>query len=62
MKYNDLLVIDIKRRKLDTAISFALSNQTRAVIVGLAERENLSLGEAARELLDAGIAAKGLEC
>lgn len=34
--------------------------ETRKVAEMLAERENLSLGEAVRQLLHAGIVAKGL--
>lgn len=51
----------MKPRKLDTAISFALSNRTQAIIAQVAEEGNLSLGEAARELLTAEIEVKGIK-
>ena len=37
-----------------------VDTQTRRIVEMLAERENLSLGEATRELLNAGIEARGL--
>ncbi len=52
----------MKPRKLETAISFALSTRTRAIITRLAEEENISLGEAARALINEGIKVRGIEC
>ena len=62
---NHLLVVvqryEMKLRKLDTAINFAVSNRDRSIIASLAEREGISLGQAARKLLGEGIRARGLD-
>jgi hypothetical protein len=55
-------VIDLRVVKYSLQLAIKIEPTTRKIIENLAERENLSLGEAARELLNAGIAARGLEC
>jgi len=50
----------MKRRTLITALNIALSGEQRAVIEKLADSGNTSLGEAARELLEEGMRARGL--
>lgn len=43
-------------------LAIKLEPQTRRAVEMLAEKECMSLGEAARELLTAGIQARGIEC
>jgi predicted transcriptional regulator len=46
--------------KYTSQLALKLEPKTRTVVEMLAEKEQMSLGEAARELLNAGIRAKGL--
>ncbi len=46
--------------KYTAQLALKLEPQTRRVVEMLAEKEQVSLGEAARELLNAGIEARGL--
>jgi len=41
-------------------VNAKVDERTRCIVEMLAEKENLSLGEATRELLNAGIKARGL--
>ena len=50
----------MRPRKYLTSISFAISAQDRAAVETLAEKEQLSLGEAARVLLSEGIKSRGI--
>lgn len=43
-------------------LALKLEPQTRHVVEMLAERDKISLGEAARGLFNAGIQARGIEC
>lgn len=52
----------MRPRKFVETITFKLSRTQRTTVETLAERNEISIGEAARELLDAGIKARGLEC
>jgi hypothetical protein len=52
----------VKNVRYSAQLAVKLEPKTRKVVEDLAERRKMSLGEAARELLNAGIAAKGLEC
>jgi hypothetical protein len=52
----------MKRIRYTAQLAIKLEPQTRKAVEDLAESENMSLGEATRELLNAGIAAKRLEC
>lgn len=47
--------------KYSAQLFFKCEPQKRAAVEHMAEAQGLSLGEAARMLLDAGIAAKGLD-
>jgi hypothetical protein len=49
-------------RKYLTSISFAITAQDREAVERLAYQERVGIGEAARELLNAGILARRLEC
>ena len=48
--------------KFPASLALKLSQNQRRVVERMAEQEKKSLGEAARELLDAGIEARGIEC
>jgi hypothetical protein len=54
-------VRDLKKVKYSASISLKLLPSMRMAIETLGEREAISLGEAARELLQAGIQAKGIK-
>lgn len=48
--------------KFSAQLAVKVEPKTRRAVEELADRGKMSLGEATRELLNAGIAAKGLEC
>jgi hypothetical protein len=50
----------MKPRKFIESISFRLSHSQRIAVQRIAEEEELSLGEAARALLDEGLKARGM--
>jgi hypothetical protein len=50
----------MKPVKYSAQLFFKVEPQKRAVVEKIAAVEGLSLGQAARQLLDAGIAARGL--
>jgi hypothetical protein len=50
----------MKPRKYDSALCFVVSPKQRAVVQKLADQEQESLGKVARDLLNAGIKARGL--
>jgi hypothetical protein len=52
----------MRQVKYTAQLAVKLEPKTRRAVEELAERGKMSLGEATRELLSAGIAAKGLEC
>lgn len=52
----------MKKVRYTAQLAIKLEPETRKAVEELAERRKMSLGEATRELLNAGIAAKGLEC
>ena len=52
----------MKRTKFSQTLTAKITDKQRTAIMNLAEVEEMSLGEAARELLDAGIQARGIEC
>jgi hypothetical protein len=52
----------MKPIRYTSSLAMKLEPATRKAVERLAKKENLSLGGAARELLDAGIRAKGIEC
>jgi hypothetical protein len=51
----------LRKRNFIETLSIKISKTQRSVIEDFAERGELSIGQAARELMDAGIAAKGLK-
>jgi hypothetical protein len=55
-------VLSLKPVKYSAQLAVKLEPKTRRVVEELAERAKISLGEATRELLNAGIVAKGIEC
>mgnify|MGYP001768270150 CR=1 FL=1 len=52
----------MRPRKYATSISVMVTDSTRIAIERLSYEKRIGLGEAARELLTAGIEARGLEC
>jgi len=52
----------MRKVRLRESLNIKLLPEQRSAVETLAEQKSLSLGEAARELLDAGIAARGIEC
>jgi hypothetical protein len=52
----------MRQTRLPAQLSIRLDNRQRAVIEQLGAAQNLSIGEAARLLIDAGIIAKRLKC
>jgi tRNA nucleotidyltransferase/poly(A) polymerase len=57
--YTKILLIRFMRAvRFSAQLALKLEPQTRSVVEMLAEKEQMSLGEAARELLNAGIRAK----
>lgn len=52
----------MKPRKFIESITFKLSTSQRIAVQRVADEEELSLGEATRSLLEAGLKAKGIEC
>jgi hypothetical protein len=50
----------MKRPKYTASLAIKLDPRTRNIVEVLAATENISLGEAARTLLTAGITARGL--
>ncbi|VVB64841.1 Uncharacterised protein [uncultured archaeon] len=50
----------VKIRKYVEVLNVKVSREQRATIEALAERKELSIGEATRQILDLGI--KGLKC
>jgi len=52
----------MKPVRYTAALAIRLEPKTRSIVEALATKDKLSLGEAARELLNAGIVARGLEC
>jgi|BarGraIncu01122A_1022018.scaffolds.fasta_scaffold07964_2 hypothetical protein len=50
----------MKPRKYVDSITFRLSLKQREAVQQLADMEELSIGEAARALLDAGMRTKGI--
>ena len=50
-----------KRCYIET-LCVKISKTQRTAIESLADRKEVSIGEAAREILNAGIAARGVEC
>jgi hypothetical protein len=52
----------MKKRNYIETLCVKISKEQRSIIEGLANRDDLSIGEAARELLDLGIKARGVEC
>jgi hypothetical protein len=50
----------MKQVKLQASLAIRLTAHQRRAVELLAEQEEMSLGEAARELLDEGIRARGL--
>lgn len=51
----------MNRTKFPKTLTAKITDRQRAAIENLAENEDLSIGEAARVLLDAGIQARGLK-
>jgi hypothetical protein len=52
----------MKPVRFTAALAIKLEPNTRRAVESLAAKNQMSLGEAARVLLNAGIVAKGLEC
>jgi len=52
----------MKQVTLPASLAIRLAPYQRRAVELLAEQEKTSLGEAARELLDLGIRARGIEC
>lgn len=52
----------MRKRTFIETLTVKISKPQRAAIEALAESRELSIGEAARELLNAGIEARGIEC
>ena len=52
----------MKKRNLIDSITIRLSSRQRQAIETLSIEEEMGLGEAARELLNDGMKARGLEC
>jgi len=50
----------MKAVRYSAQLALKMEPQTRRIVEMLAEKERTSLGEAARELLNAGILARGL--
>ena len=50
----------MRKKKFTTEIAFRLTDAQKAIIMRLADTEELGIGEAARMLLDAGIKSKGI--
>jgi hypothetical protein len=51
----------MQRTKFPQTLTAKITNRQRTAIENLAEAGELSIGEAVRELLDAGIKARGME-
>lgn len=51
----------MRRNRLRETLSFRVSEQMRIKIEALADGSDCTIGETARELLDLGIKARGLE-
>ena len=52
----------VLKTKYHKTLTAKITDKQRAAIDNLAKVEELSIGEAARALLDAGIRARGIEC
>ncbi len=52
----------MRKRKFIETLCVKISKPQRTAIEALAESQGLSIGEATREILNAGIAARGIEC
>jgi hypothetical protein len=52
----------MKAIHLSGSLSMKLAPSQRRAVELLAKKQKISLGEAARELLDAGIHARGIAC
>lgn len=53
-------IVPMRQTKYPQSLVTKITEHQRKAIEHLAETQNLGLGEAARELLDAGIKARGL--
>jgi len=51
----------MRPRKYATSISVMVTDHARKVVEQLAYEKRIGIGEAVRELLDAGIEARGIE-
>jgi hypothetical protein len=52
----------MKRRRFVDSLTFRVSFEQRAAVEKIAADSEMSIGEAARELLIAGMKARGIEC
>lgn len=52
----------MKHRKYQRGLCFVVSEKTRAAIDKMADEHEMGIGEVARELLNEGMKARGLEC
>ena len=50
----------MRKRKFTSEIAFRISDAQKAAITRIADTEEKGLGEAARELLDLGMKARGM--
>jgi hypothetical protein len=52
----------LKKRNYIDSLTFRVSNNQRQAIEVLSMKEEKGIGEVARELLDAGLRSRGIEC